>query len=186
LIVRPLVWFSREVLWKQVDQRAIDGAGVNGAARGARALGWRIAGCRRAGRDLRGGVRHRRAVNHFGGRPADVRPLGPHRAACVAAARRPRRAAPARAAREVRRAGRSLVEFAISVPLWWTFAPDGGMQFVADHTWIAAWAFTSRWGSTAISLFLVLLTTLLMPLSILGSWSYITKREAGFYALLLV
>jgi len=40
LIVRPLVWLSREVLWKRVDQRAIDGAGVNGAARGARALGW--------------------------------------------------------------------------------------------------------------------------------------------------
>jgi len=40
LIVRPLVWLSREVLWKEVDQRVIDGAGVNGAARGARALGW--------------------------------------------------------------------------------------------------------------------------------------------------
>src|SRR5437867_2795218 len=40
LIVRPLVWLSREVLWKQIDQRAIDGAAVNGAARGARALGW--------------------------------------------------------------------------------------------------------------------------------------------------
>jgi NADH-quinone oxidoreductase subunit L len=40
LIVRPLVWLSREVLWKQVDQRVIDGAAVNGAARGARALGW--------------------------------------------------------------------------------------------------------------------------------------------------
>jgi len=40
LIVRPLVWFSREVLWQKVDQRVIDGAGVNGAARGARALGW--------------------------------------------------------------------------------------------------------------------------------------------------
>jgi NADH-quinone oxidoreductase subunit L len=40
LIVRPLVWFSREVLWRQVDQRVIDGAAVNGAARGARALGW--------------------------------------------------------------------------------------------------------------------------------------------------
>jgi len=40
LIVRPIVWLSREVLWKQVDQRAIDGAGVNGAARGARAIGW--------------------------------------------------------------------------------------------------------------------------------------------------
>jgi len=40
LIVRPLVWLSREVLWKQIDSRAIDGAAVNGAARGARALGW--------------------------------------------------------------------------------------------------------------------------------------------------
>ena len=40
LIVRPLVWLSREVLWKLVDQRVIDGAAVNGAARGARALGW--------------------------------------------------------------------------------------------------------------------------------------------------
>jgi len=40
LIVRPLVWLSRDVLWKQIDQRAVDGAAVNGAARGARALGW--------------------------------------------------------------------------------------------------------------------------------------------------
>ena len=40
LIVRPLVWLSREVLWKRVDQRAIDSGAVNGAARGARALGW--------------------------------------------------------------------------------------------------------------------------------------------------
>jgi NADH-quinone oxidoreductase subunit L len=40
LIVRPLVWFSREVLWKRIDQRAIDAGAVNGAARGARAAGW--------------------------------------------------------------------------------------------------------------------------------------------------
>lgn len=40
LIVRPLVWLSREVLWKRVDQQGIDGGLVNGAARGARALGW--------------------------------------------------------------------------------------------------------------------------------------------------
>jgi len=39
-IVQPLVWISREILWKRVDQRVLDGAGVNGAARGARALGW--------------------------------------------------------------------------------------------------------------------------------------------------
>jgi NADH-quinone oxidoreductase subunit L len=40
LIVRPLVWLSRDVLWKQIDQRGVDGAAVNGVARGARALGW--------------------------------------------------------------------------------------------------------------------------------------------------
>jgi len=40
LIVRPLVWLSREVLWKKIDQRIVDGGAVNGAARGARALGW--------------------------------------------------------------------------------------------------------------------------------------------------
>ena len=40
LIVRPLVWLSREVLWKRIDQQVIDGALVNGAARGTRAVGW--------------------------------------------------------------------------------------------------------------------------------------------------
>ena len=40
LIVRPLVWFSRVVLWQEIDQLVVDGAAVNGAARGARALGW--------------------------------------------------------------------------------------------------------------------------------------------------
>jgi len=40
LFVRPLVWFSRVVLWQEIDQRIVDSAGVNGAARGARALGW--------------------------------------------------------------------------------------------------------------------------------------------------
>ena len=80
----------------------------------------------------------------------------------------------------------SLVEFAVSVPLWWAFVPDGGMQFLADYAWIAPWGIRYTVGIDGISLFLVLLTTFLMPLSVLASWSYITKRERGFYALLLV
>jgi len=80
----------------------------------------------------------------------------------------------------------SLIEFAISVPLWWRFVPNGGMQFMADRPWIPAWGIHFSVGVDGISLFLVLLTTLLVPLSVLGSWSYITKRESGFYALLLV
>jgi NADH-quinone oxidoreductase subunit L len=39
LVVRPLVWFSRVVLWKGVDQGVVDGAGVNGAAWASRIAG---------------------------------------------------------------------------------------------------------------------------------------------------
>ena len=80
----------------------------------------------------------------------------------------------------------SLVEFGLSVPLWWAFSPEAGMQFVADAAWIPAWGVRYTVGVDGISLFMVLLTTFLMPLSVLGSWSYITTRESGFYALLLV
>ncbi|HEV8400599.1 MAG TPA: NADH-quinone oxidoreductase subunit M [Gemmatimonadales bacterium] len=93
--------------------------------------------------------------------------------------------APARQAKYVALVA-SLVEFGLSVPLWWQFVPAGGMQFVADAAWIAPWGIRYTVGVDGISLFMVLLTTFLMPLSVLGSWSYITKREPGFYALLLV
>src|SRR5216117_1362256 len=93
--------------------------------------------------------------------------------------------APPRAAKYVALVA-TVAEFALSVPLWWTFAPEGGMQFVADYAWIAPWGIHYTVGVDGISLFMVLLTTFLMPLSVLGSWSYITKREPGFYALLLV
>jgi NADH-quinone oxidoreductase subunit L len=32
LVVRPVAWLSRTVLWRGVDQRVVDGAGVNGVA----------------------------------------------------------------------------------------------------------------------------------------------------------
>src|SRR5574341_742950 len=80
----------------------------------------------------------------------------------------------------------SLAEFALSVPLWWRFLPGDGMQFVRDVPWIGAWGIHYSVGLDGISLFMVLLTTFLTPLSVLGSYSYITKRERAFYALLLV
>jgi NADH-quinone oxidoreductase subunit L len=39
-VVRPLVWLSRVVLWKGVDQGVVDDAAVNGTARLSRGLGW--------------------------------------------------------------------------------------------------------------------------------------------------
>src|SRR5881296_2430992 len=93
--------------------------------------------------------------------------------------------APARWAKHVALAA-SLVEFAISAPLWWTFAPAGGFQFILDASWIPSWGIRYTVGVDGISLFMVLLTTFLVPLSVLGSYSYITTRERGFYALMLV
>src|SRR5437773_2521209 len=93
--------------------------------------------------------------------------------------------APARWAKHLALAA-SLVEFAISAPLWWTFAPAGGMQFILDAPWIPSWGIRYTVGVDGISLFMVLLTTFLVPLSVLGSYSYITTRQRGFYALLLV
>jgi len=80
----------------------------------------------------------------------------------------------------------TLVEFALSVPLWWRFDPGAGMQFVADRPWIAGWGIRFTVGLDGISLLLVMLTTLLVPLSVLGSYAYITRLERAYYQLLLV
>jgi NADH-quinone oxidoreductase subunit M len=93
--------------------------------------------------------------------------------------------APSRWARHIALAA-ALVEFAISVPMWWTFVPAAGMQFRFDAPWIPAWGIRVTVGVDGISLFLVLLTTLLVPLSVLGSYVNITTRVRAYYALLLV
>ncbi len=81
----------------------------------------------------------------------------------------------------------ALVEFLLSAPLWWMFDPGtAAMQFEAVHAWIPSWGITYRVGVDGISLFMVLLTTLTMPLAVLGSWSYIKDRQRGYYALLLM
>ncbi len=80
----------------------------------------------------------------------------------------------------------SLVEFAIALPLWWTFVPAAGMQFQVDVPWIPAWGIRYTVGVDGISLFLVLLTAFLVPLAVLGSYAYITRRERAFYALMLL
>jgi len=81
----------------------------------------------------------------------------------------------------------AVVEFVVSLGLWWAYDPAmTGMQVGGWLPWIPAWGITYRVGIDGISLFMVLLTTFLMPLAVLGSWSGITRREKGYYALLLV
>jgi NADH-quinone oxidoreductase subunit M len=78
------------------------------------------------------------------------------------------------------------LEFLLSAGLWWALDPAGDrFQLVASVPWIPAWGISYRVGLDGIALVMVLLTTVLMPLSVLASWQYITSRERGFYALML-
>jgi len=94
--------------------------------------------------------------------------------------------APARSAKRIALAV-ALVELAVSLGLWWAYDPGGpAMQIGGYLDWIPKWGITYRVGIDGISLFMVLLTTFLTPLAVLGSWAGITRREKGYYALLLV
>src|SRR5690606_17817455 len=94
-------------------------------------------------------------------------------------------AAPARAARAIALAA-TVAEFVLSLGLWWAYVPSGpAMQLLADAPWINDWGIAYRVGLDGISLFMVLLSTALMPLAVLGSWASITDRPRGYYACLL-
>ncbi|HEV8357051.1 MAG TPA: NADH-quinone oxidoreductase subunit M [Gemmatimonadales bacterium] len=81
----------------------------------------------------------------------------------------------------------TLLEFVLSVGLWWAVdTRPGTLQLTASVPWVPGWGINYAVGIDGISLAMVLLTTLLMPLSVLASWSYITERERGYYALLVV
>jgi NADH-quinone oxidoreductase subunit M len=78
------------------------------------------------------------------------------------------------------------LELVLSLGLWWALVPgQAGLQLVANIPWIPSWGISYRVGIDGISLVMVLLTTVLMPLSVLASWHYISTRERGFYALML-
>ena len=60
-----------------------------------------------------------------------------------------------------------------------------GFTFVQDVKWIEAVNARYHIGVDGISLWLVILTTLLMPISVLSSWTYIEKRQMTYYIFLL-
>jgi NADH-quinone oxidoreductase subunit M len=67
----------------------------------------------------------------------------------------------------------SLIVFAISILLWIYFDPNtANFQFVERHRWITIGGFSINYhmGIDGISLFFVLLSTLLTPICVLSSW----------------
>ncbi len=79
------------------------------------------------------------------------------------------------------------VEFALSLLLLRGFnSHASGYQWEEFHNWIAQPPIHYHLGVDGLSLFLILLTTLLTPISILASWKSINERVKGFFICLLV
>ncbi len=82
----------------------------------------------------------------------------------------------------------SLVIFVISLGLAGAFsgsAPEG-FTFVHDSEWISSPPIRYHVGIDGLSLWLVILTTLLTPISVLASWKHIDHRVKEFFAFLIL
>ena len=79
------------------------------------------------------------------------------------------------------------VEFVLSLGLWCTFDPavKGWQQFF-DLRWIPSWGVRFTLGLDGIALMMVLLTTFIMLLAAIGSWTSVRQKTSSYYALLLV
>lgn len=83
--------------------------------------------------------------------------------------------------------GISLFVFTISCMLPLNFlSQDPSMQFVDTMVWIPDWGVHYSVGVDGISLWLIMLTTFLTPITILSSWVAITQQVRLFQALMLL
>ncbi|WP_147822569.1 complex I subunit 4 family protein [Salidesulfovibrio onnuriiensis] len=78
-------------------------------------------------------------------------------------------------------------EIALAIPLLTGFSlSEGGFQFVEHMEWVPQWGLSYSLAVDGISLLMVLLSVLLLPLTVLCSWTYIEKRIKEFHFCLLL
>ena len=63
---------------------------------------------------------------------------------------------------------------------------DPGMQFVEQHAWIPAWGIHYNLGADGIAIALILLTTLVGVLALIGAWGVVNKRVHQYVASFLI
>jgi NADH-quinone oxidoreductase subunit M len=83
----------------------------------------------------------------------------------------------------------TVVAFLIGVAMCLRFDwnnPGDADQLAVAIDWIRQFGITLRFGVDSISLWLVMLTTFLMPVTVLGSFSAVKKRHREFFMWLLV
>jgi NADH-quinone oxidoreductase subunit M len=80
-----------------------------------------------------------------------------------------------------------VLEFALSAGLWWSLdSTNPHFQAVVDWPWIPTWGIRFSLGVDGISVMMILLTTLLMPIAILGGWTSIRTKVHTYHALMLI
>src|SRR6478672_5376497 len=80
-----------------------------------------------------------------------------------------------------------LLEFVVSVGLWWVVGPgETGFRAIVDLPWIRTWGIRFAVGVDGISVMLVLLTTFIMPLVVLGGWTSVRTKLHAYHALMLI
>jgi NADH-quinone oxidoreductase subunit M len=80
----------------------------------------------------------------------------------------------------------SVATFAVSLMLLTGDTAGSGFRFEQNVPWISSINARYHIGVDGISLWLVLLTTLLVPIAILSSWTSVAKRQLSYYVFLLV
>jgi len=80
----------------------------------------------------------------------------------------------------------TVLTFALSLVLLRGNTAGGGFTFEENAYWIGSIGARYHVGVDGISVWLVLLTTLLMPIAILSSWRSITKQQLFYYVFMLI
>lgn len=82
--------------------------------------------------------------------------------------------------------GSSLLVFVLSLSLYAGFdANQNGFQFTESHSWISVLGISYSLGLDGVSLPLILLTTFLTPIVVLGSFTAVEEKVKTYYALIL-
>ena len=80
----------------------------------------------------------------------------------------------------------TVATFALSLLLLRGIGGGPEFRFEENVSWIGAISARYHLGVDGISLWLVLLTTLLMPIAVLSSWTAIRKRQLAYYIFMLI
>ena len=82
----------------------------------------------------------------------------------------------------------TVVTFLVSLPIMFGFQSNAEFQFVENVPWIAAGPFVMKYfvGIDGISLWLVILTTFIMPIAVLSTYTAVEVKVKEYMILLLL